>query len=171
MNIILTGIMGTGKTTIGKLLAKKLGWPFYDTDTMIEKETGLTIPQIFAKRGEEPFRLMEMQAVQLLSVLDQIVVATGGGVPLRKENMDALEKNGWVVHLEAKPETILERLERTLASRPLLAGDDPLLALEKILNDRRKAYARRHVNVVTDEQTPEQVAYMILKLKPEAVKK
>lgn len=171
MNIILTGIMGTGKTTIGKLLAKKLGWPFYDTDTMIEKETGLTIPQIFAKRGEEQFRHLEAQAVQLLSMLDNIVVATGGGVPLRKDNMDALERNGWVVHLDAQPETILERLDKALSSRPLLAEGDPLLNLEKILNSRKKAYARNHVNVVTDEQTPEQLTYMILKLKPETVKK
>jgi shikimate kinase len=171
MNIILTGIMGTGKTTVGKLLAKKLGWAFYDTDSMIEKETGLTIPQIFAKRGEEPFRLMEMQTVQLLSVLDGIVVATGGGVPMRKENMDALEKNGWIVHLSARPETILERLDRTIATRPLLLEGDPLLSLEKILNERKKVYARNNVNVVTDEQTPEQVAYMILKLRPETVKK
>ena len=171
MNIILTGIMGTGKSTVGRILGKKLGWAFYDTDSMIEKETGLTIAQIFTKRGEKEFRVVEMHTIQLISVLDKVVVATGGGVPLRTENMDVLERNGWIVHLSAKPETILDRLDKTIATRPLLAGKDPYLELEKLLKDREKAYGRANINVDTDEQTPEQVAYMILKLKPEEIKK
>src|SRR4029077_9832696 len=111
---------------------------------------GLTIAQIFTKRGEAQFRVVEMHTIQLISVLDKVVVSTGGGVPLRKENMEALERNGWIVHLSAKPETILERLDKTISTRPLLAGKDPYLALEKLLSDRKKVYDRSSVNVDTD---------------------
>jgi shikimate kinase len=168
MNIVLIGFMGTGKSTVGKILSKRLGWPFYDTDSMIEKETGLTVPQIFAKRGEEPFREMETRTVQLLSLLDKSVISTGGGIPLRQENMVELERNGWIVLLAATPLTIMGRLKKNVESRPLLAGQDPMLSIEKILREREKAYGRCKFRVDTDDLKPEQVAELILKHKPDA---
>ena len=88
MNIVLTGFMATGKSAVGKLLAQRLGYAFFDTDEMIEKQTGHTIADLFAKGGEPPFRELEAQTVALVSLMDRAVIATGGGVPLRKSNMD-----------------------------------------------------------------------------------
>jgi len=170
MNIVLTGFMATGKSAVGKILAEKLGWTFYDTDGMIEKETGLTVTEIFAKRGEAPFRDLETQTLRLLGLLDRAVIATGGGVPLRAENMAELEKNGWVVCLAAQPETILERVGERVEERPLLTDGDPFLKIQKLLRDREKAYARCALRVQTDDLTPEQVAEKILAEAPAGVK-
>jgi shikimate kinase len=170
VNLVLTGFMATGKSAVGKILAEKLGWTFYDTDSMIEKETGLTVPEIFAKRGEAPFRDLETQTVRLLSLLDRAVIATGGGVPLREENMAELEKNGWVVCLAAQPETILERVGEKVEDRPLLSDGDPFLKVQKLLRDREKAYARCALRVETDALAPAQVAEKILAEAPAALK-
>jgi shikimate kinase len=164
MNIVLIGLMGTGKTAVGQALAERLSWAFYDTDRMIEKETGLTIAQIFAKRGEAPFRELETQTVRLLGILDRVIIATGGGVPLRDENMRELEKNGFVVWLKAEPETILDRLEDHVETRPLLADKDPLEAIQELLAAREEAYKRCRASVATDDLDPEEVAQKILAL-------
>jgi shikimate kinase len=164
MNIILIGSMGTGKSVVGKIIAERLGWAFWDTDAMIEKETGFTVAQIFKSQGEAAFRQMEARAVQLVAILDKTVVATGGGVPLRAENMAELERNGTVVCLTARPETILERLDAgEVDARPLLKDKDPLLAVEEILRARKKAYARAKFSVATDDLTPDEVAEKVLK--------
>ncbi|HMX95344.1 MAG TPA: shikimate kinase, partial [Elusimicrobiota bacterium] len=92
MNIVLTGFMTTGKSSVGRLLAERLGYAFFDTDDMIEKQTGLSIAEIFSKGTEASFRELETRTVNLLAVLDHAVIATGGGVPLRAGNMDELEK-------------------------------------------------------------------------------
>jgi shikimate kinase len=164
MNIVLIGFMGTGKSAVGRILSKKLGWSFFDTDEMIEKQTGLKIAQIFAKGGEADFREMETQTIRLVSLLDKAVIATGGGAPLREENMRELEKNSVVLHLSARPETILERLRNEIHSRPLLKGKVPARAVEDLLRVRQKAYGRCRHTVATDGLTPDQVADRILDL-------
>jgi shikimate kinase len=165
VNIVLTGFMGTGKTAVGKIIAEKLGWPFFDTDAMIEKETGLTVAQIFAKRGEAPFRDLETQTVRLVGLLDECVIATGGGVPLRPENMAELERNGFVVCLTAAPETVVKRVREEGRARPLLSGKkEPLETVRELLDGRRTAYARCKAAVATDGRTPEDIASAVLRL-------
>ncbi|MBI4395845.1 MAG: shikimate kinase [Elusimicrobia bacterium] len=168
MNIVLIGFMGTGKSSVGRLLSKRLGRPFFDTDEMIEKETGLAIADIFAKAGEPAFRDMETKTIKLVSLLDNAVISTGGGVPLREENMRELERNGVVFCLNAKPENILERLKEEIETRPLLKTKDPFLAIQERLLARRKAYSRCRHAIETDGLTAEQVAETILNLMPKA---
>jgi shikimate kinase len=96
--------MGTGKSEVGALLAQRLGWQFFDTDTMIEEQVGMSVSDIFARRGEKHFRDTETAAIRLVSLMDKTVIACGGGAVLRKENMDELERNGVVVCLTATPE-------------------------------------------------------------------
>lgn len=161
MNIVLTGFMGTGKSAVGMLLAKKLGWQYFDTDTMIEKDVGYPISQIFAKDGEKFFRDVEAKAVRLVALLDKAVISCGGGVVLRKDNMQELEKNGMVVCLTATPEKIYERTKDD-ASRPLLRSDDPLSKIKEIMELRKDFYGRCGLIVDTTNLTTEQVADKIL---------
>lgn len=165
MNIVLTGFMGTGKTVVGQCLAKQLGWEFYDTDTIIEKEAGLAIREIFKLKGEGAFRNMETQTIRLLSALDNRVIATGGGVPLRTENMEALERNGVVFCLEASPEVILSRIGAVF-SRPLLNPKDPIGSIRKLLTERSRAYGRCRARINTDNLSVEQVVDKILEFIP-----
>jgi shikimate kinase len=168
MNIVLTGFMATGKTAVGKILSQRLRRPFFDTDDMIEKQTGLSIAQIFTSAGEAAFREMESQTVGLVAVIPDAVIATGGGVPLRPENMAELEKTGRVFCLTASPETVLDRLRAEPATRPLLQGDEPLRRIRDLLGERSAVYARCAHRVATDGKTPAQVADEILKLLPPA---
>jgi shikimate kinase len=161
MNIVLLGFMATGKSAVGKALAEKLGCIFYDTDALIEKETGATVAALFEKGGEAAFRELEAKTVSLVAMLDKAVIATGGGVPLRDDNMRELERNGVTVLLTARPATVLERLKGAADTRPLLKGREPLRAVEELLAARKKAYARCRHAVATDGLTPEQVAEVV----------
>lgn len=168
MNIVLTGFMATGKSAVGKILSQRLRRPFFDTDDMIEKQTGLSIAQIFTKAGEAAFRDLEAQTIGLVSVVPDAVIATGGGVPLRPANMTELEKSGVVFCLTASPETVLERLRSEPATRPLLQGDEPLRRIQELLAERSAVYARCAHRVATDGKTPAEVADQILALLPAA---
>jgi shikimate kinase len=161
MNIVLTGFMGTGKSAVGQLIARKLGWQFFDTDALIEDETGLSIAVIFARHGEPYFRELESRTVMLLSLLDTSVISCGGGVVLKKENMDELEQRGIIVCLTASPKTILERIKHE-QNRPLLQGKDPLSRVQELLTARADCYGRAHVTVATDVKTVEAIADEII---------
>lgn len=118
-NIVLIGFMGTGKTTVGKRLAGRLGWQFVDTDREIERVTGKTIPQIFAQDGEVRFRSEERLVIQKLSRREGLVIATGGGAVLDPENVADLKRNGVLICLAADPEIIYQRVKGK-KHRPLL---------------------------------------------------
>ena len=121
-NIILTGFMASGKTTIGAELAKMMGFSFADTDAMIEKAQGRTIKEIFASDGEEYFRCLETQTAERTASMNGAVISTGGGMVLRTENMEHLRKNGVIFYLDTDIEVILARLRNAAASRPLASG-------------------------------------------------
>ncbi len=124
-------MMGSGKTTVGKTLAEKLGWPFYDTDSLIEAEEKTTIAEIFKTRGEPAFRLLEKNKIMKLASEDACVVATGGGAPCSEENWKNLSRAAFTAWLRVAPETILRRLrENSGDSRPLLKEQE--MSLEKI---------------------------------------
>lgn len=138
--IILTGFMGSGKTTIGSTLAEGLGCPFYDTDLMIEEREGMSISRLFEAKGEAYFRERETALLaELRGSGGMAVVATGGGLPMREENRTPLRELGLVVFLQVKPETVVERLAGD-HTRPLLAGPDPEGQVRALLERRTPVY-------------------------------
>jgi shikimate kinase len=151
-NIFLVGLMGAGKTTVGRLLARELGWPFYDSDHEIEHRTGTTVPTIFEMEGEEGFRRREMQAIDELTALSQIVLATGGGAVLRAENRQNLAGRGIVVYLKAAPEELWQRTRRD-KNRPLLQIADPKKKLEQLFAERDSLY-REVADIVVETGKP-----------------
>ena len=116
-NIVLIGMMGSGKTTAGKLLAHHLRRPFVDTDALIEEREGRSIPDIFARDGEDAFRTLELEAARELSGGRGLIIACGGGLPLREEAIDPLKKNGLVFWLDRDPGETYDRLN--VSRRPL----------------------------------------------------
>lgn len=138
-NIFLVGLMGAGKTTIGRQLAKALRWPFYDSDKAIEEKTGVDIPTIFEFEGEEGFREREQKMIQQLTQLQGIVLATGGGVVIREENRRLLKQHGFVVYLQCPIDKVLERTKYD-SQRPLLQTENPKERLESLLSQREPLY-------------------------------
>ena len=118
-NILLVGFMGAGKTTIGKLLAKSMGFSFIDTDTEIEKEEGISVAQIFENKGEEYFRELESNFIDNI-YQNKYIIATGGGMPCHKDNMRKLKKLGTVLFINTSYDSIIERLKINQKSRPLI---------------------------------------------------
>lgn len=140
--------MGSGKTTIGRSLAKRLGIDFMDSDREIELRTGVSIPTVFEIEGEEGFRKREAQVIADLSRLSRCVVATGGGVVLRPENRVNLRASGFVIYLNVPPLTLWERT-RNDRNRPLLKVSDPLQRLKDLFTQRDSLY-REVANLVVD---------------------
>ena len=138
-NIFLVGMMGAGKTTVGRLLARRLKLRFLDSDREIESRCGVKIPVIFEIEGEAGFRARETSAVEALTRLDGIVLATGGGAVLSEQNRKCLAARGTVVYLSAKPEDLFERVRHD-RNRPLLAGGDPLARLRELHVQRDPLY-------------------------------
>jgi shikimate kinase len=156
-NIILVGFMGTGKSVVGQRLAERLGHSFVDTDTMIAASAGRSIPQIFAKEGEAGFRNRETEALRELTAARGVVVATGGGILGREENVLLLRRIGRLVCLTARPELIMERT-RPWVDRPMLAGaQDPRAVIEQLLTARAAGYLLAEVTVDTSDRSVEEV--------------
>ncbi|HXM83412.1 MAG TPA: shikimate kinase [Burkholderiales bacterium] len=138
-NIYLVGLMGAGKTTVGRLIARRLKLRFLDSDQEIERRCGVKIPLIFEIEGEAGFRGREAQAIAELTALDGVVLATGGGAVLLDENRKRLAARGTVVYLRARPED-LDRRVRHDRKRPLLANGDPLARLRELYAERDSLY-------------------------------
>lgn len=138
-NIYLIGLMGAGKTTVGRQLARRLGRPFFDSDHEIVARTGVAIPTIFEIEGEDGFRRREAQAISELTAGNNLVMATGGGVVLNPDNRRLLRETGWVVYLNVPPVLLFERTRHD-RNRPLLKVPDPLLKLEELHAQRDPLY-------------------------------
>ena len=151
-NIFLVGLMGAGKTTIGRALARKLNKQFIDSDHEIEARTGASIPLIFEIEGEEGFRQREAEVIRDLTALDDIVLATGGGAILREDNRKCLEEHGTVIYLRASIDSILQRISHD-KNRPLLQTANPREKLEELTRVRDPLY-REVADIIIETGRP-----------------
>ena len=147
--IVFVGPMGAGKTTIGKILAKELGFDFYDSDKEIERRTGANIPWIFDVEGESGFRDRESQAIEDLSKLKDIVLATGGGAMMRPQNRDSVKKSGFVVYLNTSVDQQYKRTHKD-KNRPLLQGSKDARQILSDLYKVRDPVYRELADIVID---------------------
>jgi shikimate kinase len=165
LNVYLVGMMGSGKSAVGRPLARALGYRFIDADTTLERMAGRSIPQIFAEEGEEGFRSLETAVLDQLAHWHSLVVATGGGVVTRPVNWGHLQQ-GVVIWLEAPEAVLLARLEADPTPRPLLADPDPAARLRHLLGERRPLYAQADLHVSQGAESPEEVASRVLEALP-----
>ena len=150
MNIILTGFMGTGKTAVGKRLAKRLGWRFVDIDQLVETSAKMPIAKIFSERGETVFRRLERRHISRVVHGRHQVIATGGGAFVNPRNRSLLRASGTVICLTARPLVILERVSRKVGSLPMLSGaGKPLVKIRTLLAQRAPAYAQADLTIDT----------------------
>jgi shikimate kinase len=165
-NILLIGYRGTGKTTVGRLLAEQLDWTFVDADDEIEAAAGCSIAEIFAREGEAGFRDRETRVVMELCRRDRHVISLGGGAVLRDENRAAIKRSGYVVWLTAAPETIVSRVAgdaSTSARRPNLTTRGGLAEIEALLAARRPLYEEvASTTIDTQGRSPHEIAADIL---------
>jgi shikimate kinase len=155
-------MMGAGKTTVGRLIARRLKLRFLDSDHEIEERCGVKIPLIFEIEGEAGFRNREAQTIAELTELEGVVLATGGGAVVSAENRRRLAAQGTVVYLRARPEDLYERVRHD-RNRPLLATDDPLGSLRKLYAERDALYAEvAHLVVETGAQSVQTLARALL---------
>jgi shikimate kinase len=168
-SVALIGFMGTGKTTVGKRLARRLGYRFVDSDAEIELRTGVPIPTLFREQGEVAFRSLERDTIAALAAQPDQVISTGGGAVLQPANADLLRENCLVIWLTASPGVILKRVGDA-RTRPLLANtSDPLAHIRRLLDARSHLYeAAAHLRVDTTDRKPEVVVDEILRLCREA---
>ncbi len=158
-NIYLVGFMGSGKSTVGKLLASKLDLTFVDVDKLIEEKEKRSIKEIFEKEGEPYFRNLEKVEINNLSKSENYVVSTGGGLGADLDNMKLMKETGYVVWLDVNLDTILERCKND-ENRPLLKL--PLNDLEKLYEDRKKIYRLANIRINADKKSPNQIVEEII---------
>jgi 3-dehydroquinate synthase len=162
-NVILIGFMGSGKTTVGKRLAERLGYDFVDTDSLIEELTKKSISEIFEVQGEAVFRSIEKKVIAEVVQKKNQVISCGGGAVLYPENADRLRKSGKVILLSTSLETLYERLKPEISERPLLRTENPQEQIKSLLNKRSATYKKvAHFSVETDNKSVEEVVEEII---------
>ncbi len=161
MILALIGFMGTGKSSVGLELAKRLNFDYSDTDNQIEKETGLTISEIFSKDGEAYFRNLESDLLNDLSKSSDLVLSTGGGIVLSSQNRELLQKKTIPILLQASAEEIFNRVKDD-SDRPLLSVADPLEKINQLFKKRTKFYNEFDIKIATDKLTIEEVVNQII---------
>ena len=162
-NIALVGFMGTGKTAVGRILAKKLNLDFIETDTLIETKTGKSIPQIFTDIGETGFRELEIEVTKELTTKIHSVIACGGGLVLNRINIDRLRQGAIIINLTASPVTTFKRIANQIGQRPLLNVANPLSTIRDMIKFRKPFYDRASdININTTRLTPDAVADEII---------
>ncbi len=153
--------MGSGKTEVGKRLAKRLGYTFIDTDLLIEEKTGRSISDIFSKDGEHSFRDIETSILRELTGLNEHVISTGGGIVTREENIQYLTNTGFIIWLKASPENIFKRV-CSETHRPLLEVDNPLEQIKKLLSQREQSYSKSDLTIDTDGLDVDDIVNVIM---------
>lgn len=156
----LTGFMGSGKSTIGPILANTLGWDFYDLDKIIEDKEGMKVSEIFAKKGEEYFRKVESNALLEISAADSAIISLGGGTVTIAKNIEVMKKSGWLLYLKISPQVAYERL-RFKRDRPVLTRDGTvnlnksefINKLSRLMDDRKQFYEKADIIFDTNESS------------------
>lgn len=170
INLYLIGMMGAGKTTVGRILANELGYGFVDTDEVITASAKRSINEIFAEERETEFRQLESDVLSQVSAYTKLTVATGGGIILKRENWSYLH-HGLIVWLDASAELLYNRLKED-TTRPLLQDSNPLLKLQNILEQRESLYALADLRITLQEgEAPEEIARRVLTEIPKVLKK
>ena len=157
MRIYLIGYMGSGKSSIGKKLATRLGYSFLDLDSVIEEEHQLSVSEIFEQKGEDSFRSLERLALHQTFEIEDVVVSTGGGTPIFFENMDMMKGKGLCIYLKATPEVLVSRLQRNQHLRPLIASlsqEELQLFVKKQLEERSVFYEKSEMHIEAKDLTP-----------------
>jgi len=161
VNIALIGFMGTGKTSVGRLVAEQLRFEYLDTDELIKAQTGRSITDIFAKDGEPAFRTLEEKVVEELSSRAKTIISTGGGLPVNPKNLASLKSHALVVSLWSSPEKIWERV-RHQSHRPLLHDENPEAKIRELLAARAPFYKQADVLLNTDLRSVREVAQQVV---------
>jgi shikimate kinase len=162
-NIILTGFMGTGKSSVGTKVAERLNRKFVDMDREIEKLTGMTVSELFRRYGEVRFRSEEKLMAKKIAAQENLVVATGGGIVLDQENIELLKSNGTVVCLEADPQEIFQRVSRKKGTRPLLKKNLTVNDIVAMLEERKPYYQQAEITIQTSGRSIDSVVDDIIK--------
>lgn len=176
VRVFLIGYMGVGKTTVGKKLAKSLGIGFIDLDKFIESKYHKTVPELFADRGENEFRLIEQKSLIEVSEIENVVISTGGGAPCFFANMELMNKTGITVYIQAEPEELAARLRASKTVRPIVSGkakEELVPFITNHLSEREKFYGQAQIVYKTDHLVTKEdvhltvngIAYEIKKLK------
>ena len=165
-NVVLVGLSGSGKSTVARMLARRLGWRHVDTDREIQQRAGMTVQQIFAERGEPEFRAIEAAVVRDVCAKSHQVIATGGGAFVDERNRTEMLDGNVVVYLESSPDVLARRLAESVRRepRPLLADADLVGRLSELHRQREHHYRCAHHVVRTDHRTPREVADVIADL-------
>ncbi|BAY12442.1 shikimate kinase [Calothrix sp. NIES-2098] len=170
VNLYLIGMMGSGKTTVGRLLAKHLGYGFVDTDDVIVQAAGKSINQVFAESGEAAFRQLESDVLAQVCAFTKLTIATGGGIVLRQENWGYLH-HGLIVWLDAPVDLLYSRLQED-TTRPLLQDVDPQGKLRSLLEQRQPLYSQADLQIsISARETPEAIATRVIEAIPSVMKK
>jgi shikimate kinase len=160
-NVAMIGFMGTGKSLLGQMLARRWGWTFVDTDSLVEQKVGCSVAQIFQQFGEEYFRQQETEVLRELESRRELVIATGGGVPTRPENIRSLRRHALIVLLTADPQVILQRVQPIQTRPKLAASADPLAEIRRLLKERETAYACADICIDTSTLSPDEAVERI----------
>lgn len=163
--VVLIGFMGSGKSTVGRLLARRLGWVFVDLDEAVEDAAGIKVAELFRTRGEAAFRQLEAEAGAVATARAQVVIAPGGGWSLVPGRLEGLPEGSLTVWLSVRPATVVRRATGTRLVRPLLEGPDPAARARELLKEREPAYSRAQLQLDADRASPTSlvdtiVAYM-----------
>jgi shikimate kinase len=163
LHLILVGLPGVGKTTIGRAAARRLGRSFLDFDEEIERRSGMEVREIFRLKGEEHFRAMEFALTRELSSTGGMVLSPGGGWITQPDSVELLRSAGRIIYLRASPEAVARRLRR-VETRPLLAGRDPVVALRELYEKRVALYETAHVVLDTERLARQQLITKLVEL-------